>query len=103
MRLMPSKSLARAHWVAWGAVRHVVGSEGLDTAAVNSVDSSQIPIKLSTGDISAWCNCKAPPYSVSAPVSLLAEVSDALDVGNSIYAESERCNQHGWKATCAPP
>jgi hypothetical protein len=64
--------------------------------------SSQGPIQHSMDDIPSWCNCNALPSSMPAPALLIRAVSDALDVSNASYAESERCRQQDWQAAVTP-
>ncbi len=40
-----------------------LGYEEPVTAAGSPVNSSQSPVKLSTDDISDWCNCNVPPFA----------------------------------------
>ena len=79
-----------------------LGNNGLDTAVERPMVSHQSPTQHSTDEIPSWCNCNALPFSVPAPASLVSVVSDALDVSNSNYAESERCKQQDLQAAFTP-
>ena len=78
-----------------------LGNDGLGTAAENPGDSPPSPVQRSTEENFAWCNCNAPPFSVPAPASLVAAVSDALEANNNTYVESKSGDQQGWETASA--